>query len=105
MSLRHVLAALVLVTVSPAHAEDCRTDAGALPDLPKGTITQAKAPFIKGACNADPTAPDCALDSYLVDGDTVFLGPERGHLRCVGYLGAGGSYSEGWIAAEAIKAW
>ncbi len=103
--MRPILLLLCLCAPGLALAEDCRTDGGPLPDLPRATVIVPKAHFIRGACADDPAAAGCARKAYLVDGDTVFLGPVRGALQCVGYLGHGGGYTEGWIALAALQRW
>ncbi|MGL4238422.1 hypothetical protein [Tabrizicola sp.] len=100
------LPALVLIAsllATPALAENCRTDGGPYPDLPKGQVTVAKAHFIRGSCADDPGAAGCKLKAYLLQDDLVALGPRNGKLQCVGYLGRGGGYTEGWIPAAAVQ--
>ncbi len=103
--LSFVLIPALLLAATAARAEDCRTDGGPLPDLPRATVIVPKTHFIKGTCADDPSAKGCTRKAYLVDGDTVFLGPVKGALQCVGYLGRGGGYTEGWIAADALQRW
>ena len=88
---------------APAMAEDCRTDGGPLPDLPKAEVIADKVHFVRAACADDPAATGCALKAYLLQGDLVFLGPSLGLLQCVGYLGRGGGYTEGWLPAAVLQ--
>jgi hypothetical protein len=99
------LALAIALNPIAALAENCRLDYGPLTDLPRGIVVKKKAHFISGACSDDPSAPACRITAYLIKGDVVFMGPANGFLRCVGYLGKGGRYTEGWIETAAIRPW
>ncbi len=104
--MRRAAIALFLTLAGPslALAENCRSAGRPLPQLTPGTVAENKVYFTKGSCGRDPYAKGCQTKTYLVRGDRVFIDDtvENGSLLCVGYLGRGGSYVEGWLPARQI---
>jgi hypothetical protein len=96
------LAMLFAVSLGATNAAlaECRSDDRPLPDLPTATVKTSvkKLNFIRYRCEGEITEARCKLKTFVVGGDKVFIvGDQGSQLVCAGYLGRGGSYTEGWL--------